>query len=516
MKVDSYNIEFGYELLSSVPYAYELYLRGELDGTRSGFDSEPLYYFSPRHEINLSQRNWYNTDIARRNGLPYTFIHRPEQPDKTFPPYKEHYSNEEYKFAKPTICICNRYNVEWGVKAINYFNEEILDWMFGALKEKYEVVYFPVSIPKEFYDGVEPELLDDIAIAKKHGITLFTDLCEGRSWNETMLKVFANCERYITMNGGYSIMASLFTGTNIIYSVPGDLETKEIKQKSFWRWYPNHNNMRTLHVPSHTELKERIEALYIKEIPCFNILIRTHRPNYLSKCMESIKKQTYQNINVVLICDSEQAAVATRQYDARMIMVEKKLFTERNVEGIEYGAFFPYNLYIEQAQSKVNGFIVVLDDDDKFSRPDSLSTIAKKAEVDSILIWKVDFNKDGIKPSYSFGKEVALYDVTGIGICYHSKHIGLTDWNEWKRGDFRTAKRLSEKLNVVWIDDVLTGLQDIPGKGIKKDLPNPADNVIVKLTYPDGRIINQYFTHQEIQCYEPIFKSQGICIEQMT
>lgn len=516
MVVDSHNIEFGYELLSAVPHAYELYLKGELTGTRSGYDTEPLYYFSKNHKINMSQRSWFNTAVARREGLPYTFIHKPEQPDKTFPPYKEYYANKEYQFKKPTLCICNRYNIEWGVRAINYFNEEILEWLFSTLKKKYEVVYFPVSIPKEFYDGVEPMVLDDIALARNHKVTVFTDLCEGKSWNETMLKVFANCEHYITMNGGYSILASLFTGTNIIYSVPGDIETKELKQGSFWRWYPNHNSQRTLHAPSHEVLMEKVKALYVDEKPCVNILIRTHRPNYLRHCMESVMAQDYPNINTVLICDSEQAAVATREYPARLVRVQKKTTTDKKVDSIDYGIFFPYNRYIEQAQRLVKGFVIVLDDDDKFTRKDAVSQIMSKAKRDAIMLWRVDFNSDGVKPSFSFGREVTLFDVTGIGICYHTDHIDLTDWSEWKRGDYRTARNLSEKLETIWIDKVLTGLQDRLGMGVKKDLPSPPEYVTVKLTYPEGRTITQMFTHKEIECYEPIFKNQGICIEQMT
>ena len=88
-KVDSYNIEFGYELLSALPYAYELSLKGELASTRSGIDTECLYYFSPNHIINKDKRSWYNTKTAREQGLPYTTIHKSEQPNKIFPPYKE-------------------------------------------------------------------------------------------------------------------------------------------------------------------------------------------------------------------------------------------------------------------------------------------------------------------------------------------------------------------------------------------------------------------------------------------
>ena len=43
-KVDSYNIEFGYELLSALPYAYELSLKGELESTRSGIDRKTTFY----------------------------------------------------------------------------------------------------------------------------------------------------------------------------------------------------------------------------------------------------------------------------------------------------------------------------------------------------------------------------------------------------------------------------------------------------------------------------------------
>ena len=246
MVVDSYNLEFGYEILSAIPHAYELYLKGDLIETKSGFDTEPLYYFSPKHTINEGVRGWHNMNIARRAGLPYTFIHQPEQPEKKFPPYKEIYKNKEFKFKKPTLCICNRKNKEWNVEAINFFDDDILDEMFGKLKSKYEIIYFPIAIPKELQDNVDPMPTNDIEVAKKHGVKIFSELCENKSWNETLLKVFANCEKYITMNGGYSILASLFSGTNIIYSKKGKVETREIRNGSFWRWYPSLNNVRTL------------------------------------------------------------------------------------------------------------------------------------------------------------------------------------------------------------------------------------------------------------------------------
>lgn len=508
MKVDSYNIEFGYELLSAVPYSYELYLKGQLEGTRSGKGSEALYYFSPKHEINPSQRSWFNTDTARTSGLPYTFIHKPEQPEKIFPPYKEHYSNTEFKWKKPTLCICNRYNVEWGYKPINFFDLEILEWMFSNLKDKYEIVYFPVSLPKDLQDHESPIKIGDIALSRKHGIKVFTDF-EG-DWNTNLMKVFSNCEHYITMNGGYSIMASLFSGTNIIYSVPGKVETRELKQNSFYRWYPNLNNVRTLHVPSYDDLKRKITSLYIKEEPCLNILIRTFRPNYLKKCMKSIESQNYENINVVLICDHN--CEYTRDYKARCIQVKPISMTTKP-NGYEYGKFFPYNLYIDEAQKKVNGYILVLDDDD-YLKPDSISKIMSHVSKDSILLWKVDFNSVGIIPK-NFGV-IGICDVSSIGFCYHTDNIQFTDWSEWKKADYRTAKKLSENIKVKWLDEVLTGIQDVAGQGTKKDLPDEDQNVHVRFIYPDGGVVDYWFGKKEFGRIENVFKNQGICIELMT
>lgn len=514
MLVDSFNMEFGYELLSAVPYAYEQYLKGRLTETRSAVDTAPLYYFSPKHTINPSVRGWHNINVARRGGLPYTFIHQPEQPDKTFPPYKEVYANKLYKFKKPTLCICNRKNTEWNVEAINFFDEEILDWLFEHLKDQYEIVYFPVNIPVELQDNVEPHHLEDIAVAKKHGVRLFTEMREGKSWNDTLLRVFANCEHFITMNGGYSILASIFSGTNIIYSKPGYTETREIKNGSFWRWYPNINNVRTLHVPSYEELKAKVRTIYIEQKPRMNILVRTHRPNYLKNCIASIKAQTYDNINLVLICDSKKAVEYTRAYEARMVQVSKQLTPPEKPTGEDYGIFFPYNAYLSKVQKLVQGYIMFLDDDDKLTDTQSVERIIAHCAEDAMTLWRVDFNGGRLIPGDSFGKEVTLYDVTGIGLAYHSSQIKHTDWSEWKRADYRTAKKLSKALKTVWVDEVLTGLQDRAGMGTKPDIPDAPSQVKVKMTYPGGRIHFQTFSVKEFNSFAEHFKRQGICIEQ--
>lgn len=514
MIVNSYNIEFGYELLSAVPYAYGLHLQGKLAQTVSGKGSEPLYYFSNRHTINNAPRSWFNTRIARENGLPYTDIHKPEQPDKTFPPYKEAFANKEFKWKKPTLCICNRYNVEWSTKPINFFSIEILDWLFNNLKESYEIVYLPVSIPEELQDQSHSMVMQDVALARKRGVQLFTDISVGKPWNEVLLKVFANCEHFITMNGGYSILASMFSGTNIIYSKPGTPQARELDIKSFWRWYPNINNVRTLHVESYESLKRKVESIYIKKEPCMNILLRTHRPNYLKVCAKSIYDQDYPNINVVFLCDSTVGVIGCRGYNGRVVRVSATPAPPNKPLGGQYGVKFPYNEYLKTGQELVDGYVMVLDDDDNFLRTDSVSKIIDKATPNKVVVWRADFKDLGIKPSRSFAKGIELFDIGAINFCWHTSQNKLTDWTPWKRADYRTAFKLASALGITWIDAILTGIQDRLGAGVKRDLPN----IMVKqycLTYPTGEKIKQYFTESEIENLKPSYERQNVCIEQI-
>jgi hypothetical protein len=480
MKVDSYNIEFGYELLSALPYAYGLHLEGKLTETNSGYDTKPLYYFSPKHtERNQPrERSWFNTDNARKQGLPYTTIHRPERPKLNFPNYKEVYKNDIYKWDKPTLVIANRYNREWGCDPINFFDENILDWLFGSLKAKYEIVYFAVDLPEHYQDDAKPRALNDREVADRHGVKVFQDI-RGESWNTSLLQIFANCEHYITMNGGYSIMASLFTGTNIIYSRrDGGAHSFELHDhiNSFFRWYPNHNNQRTLLVENHKTLKEKIQAIYIDELPTVNIITRTsNRPNAFAHCYKSIEGQDYPNINMVVTTDEQWGVAYTRPANARHLAMPK-IEPKEKPKGENYGVYFPQNEYIDIAQKLVNGYIIAIDDDDVFTCSNAVSEIMKVAQKDALTIWRVDFNNNIIHPNGSFGKEIKLFDITGIGICYHSDHIDATDWSQWKRADYRTAKGLEKKLGkIVWLDAILTKLQLNSGYGNRIDIITKKD-----------------------------------------
>lgn len=308
--VNSHLQEFGYELLSSVPEAYMKHLNGTLTETISGVGSSALYYFSPKHTEVKGLRKFRNTIMARRFGAPYTVIHAFERPKLTFPPYKERYQNNEYKWEKPTLCICNRYNIEWKQPPINYFSTECLDKLFEMLKPHYEIIYFAVDLPSHIQDENHSMILKDTEVAAKHKVKIFQSF--GGDWNETMLKIFANCEHYITMNGGYSILASYFSGTNIIYSKAGKVQSKEFRFNSFWRWYPNINDVRTFHVTSYEELYKYVQDVYVSKSKPL-----TFETNKYAE-LDALIKNPYINKQIHFRSRSLSDTINSRKYKVRL------------------------------------------------------------------------------------------------------------------------------------------------------------------------------------------------------
>jgi hypothetical protein len=474
MIVNSHNIEFGYELISTLPYAYYLHSIGQLEKTISGNDTECLYYFSPNHEINPAQRSWYNTPKAI--STPNIDIHKPFLKKEQFlvPPFKNHYANKEFKFKKETVIICNRYNIEWGKKPINYFSLETLEKLFNLLQDDYQVIYINVEGKKELYDNAPPIKIGDFELLKKYPKVInFHDLVDN-SWNETQLKVFANCEKFITMNGGHSILASYFGGENIIMSKYGRPQTRELNPdvNSFYRWYHEFSGQRVRHVPNEIEMFRAIKSQWIDKDPIINILIRTSgRPNYFKKCIESILIQRYPNLNI--FCSIDDNNKYTTQYPVYPVYVKKDTSIKPRPDNNNYGIRFPYNLYLNALQDKVkSGIIIYLDDDDILGNKDALHTIAESyKEGNELIFWKVESRGRIIPSDKNWEKAPVCTDVSGIGFAFDSKYKKYAVWEAYKRGDYRVASKLYHKIkNKSYIDQVLSRTQNGQNSGRRVDI----------------------------------------------
>lgn len=470
MVIDSKNIEFGYELISVIPYAYYHYTQGNLKGTVSGSDSAPLYFFSPKHKINKQERKFENIKGVK---CPNSFIHKPYLNKEQFaiPNYKKEFANKEFKFKKETVVICNRANIEWNYKMINYFDVKTLRALFDLLKDKYQIVYINVEGRKELYDNIVPEPIGDFELLKEYPEVInFHDLIKD-SWNETQLKVFANCSKFITMNGGHSILASYFGGENIVMSKLGVIQSQELNKgvNSFYTFYHEFAGSRTVHVPSEKELLKRVKLQWLDKEPIVNILLRTsNRPEYYANCIKSIENQTYKNINVFVSLDNDKDkyTIDSKVYPVR---VERKDIKEINKK--DYGRPFPANLYFNKLHKHVKeGVVLYLDDDDMLSNRNALKNIVNEYKKgNNLIFWKVKINNRIVPRGANWLKEPVCGDISGIGFAFDSKYI--TDWEAYKLGDYRIATKLYNKIeNKAYINKILTQSQgEGSGFGLRID-----------------------------------------------
>ena len=255
------NAEFGVELALAVPYAYWLHQNGELESVVTSTGMKPFYYFCDDVREEFTYRNIDNA-AAGLNDLPNNWIHgiNPlEEPGVlgyskwTPPPFKEQYKNEEIQFDKPIVFISNKFNLEHGQTPYGFFDIQCLHEMFSYLTTKgYVVVYKRVSNTEEHFtiDQNERDSLsvgyhniladvEGVGMMTDYDLTkyfddvyLFDDVFEKYNqytYNEVQLKVMANCDRFITVCGGNSILSSFFGGTVISYVHKG----KELRPNYF-------------------------------------------------------------------------------------------------------------------------------------------------------------------------------------------------------------------------------------------------------------------------------------------
>lgn len=501
--------EFGYELLSSVPYAYNLYLKGELEETISGFDTSGLYFFSPKHTETDCVRSWDNMNKLWETKFPNIVIHRPQLDWDLFspPPFKEYYKDQSISFEKETIVIFNRYNKEWGEAPINYLDLPTLNTLFNMLSDEYQVVYINLTKGDKYFDSAKPLDLNDDELLKKHpkvySLYNLMDMYPELSINEIQLRLFSTCSKYISSNGGQLILSAYFGGENIIFSK----KCRELDPKvnSFYKWYNKLGDGVFQHVDSYENLIQLVNEKWVQKKPLINILIRTSgRPEYFNECVKSIYNQKYKNWNILIGIDDNSSLTYTQSAKGRDVIYDYDNFEiPKPPNSVDYGVAFKYNMYLNDLQNEVNdGYIIYLDDDDCLYDSDSLNKLVNVIKSDDdLVIWRVKFPNRLVPSDSNFGKAPVLKDISGIGFSFHVKH--KKEWEPYKRGDYRVAKALYESVpNVIYLNEVITKLQrDIEDGMGRKDDKIKYDNEL--------SIIIPTFNHPEFldECLNTVISS---------
>lgn len=281
------NPEFGIELALTVPYAYYLHLNNKLEGVVTSKGMSPFYFFTDKIKEEFNFRTIDNA-AAGLNSLPNNWIHginSLEEPgvldysEWEVPPYSEHFSNDEFTFERPTIFVTNKFNLEHGETPYGFFDIECLYQMFNTLDEKgYNVIYKRASNKeKEFtIDQNEANSLasgfhdikanvEGIGVVTDYqfagffkNVTLIDDIVENskHSYNETQLRVMANCSGFITVCGGNSILSSMFSKPTISYVHKGkELRPNYFGPNTYFQRLSNNNVHPAIDVIEHINKK---------------------------------------------------------------------------------------------------------------------------------------------------------------------------------------------------------------------------------------------------------------------
>jgi len=255
----NFNGEFGWELLKSVPYAYYLHVSGVPLKTISCLDTKCLYYFSENHEerhssrIGMSGNHW----MGRK---PFISIHRKEPPSEFWipPPYKTIFK-QKIKKEKPIFVISNKFNKEWGANPINYISKSSIIKIVNILKNKYKIYYNrPTNIVQDNSKIFDLKEKDDV---EKSGAVLMEKEYENYkqilTFNEFQMSVFSECDDFISVQGGGSILSSYFGGSNMILARRG----QELTSGSY-SWYEKLSGCNVSVFNSEDQMIESIRKKY--------------------------------------------------------------------------------------------------------------------------------------------------------------------------------------------------------------------------------------------------------------
>lgn len=233
------NGEFGYEMIVVIPYAYYLHKQKLLTKTTSSKDTKVFYYFSSNHDEKYSNRvPCLGTHNIKDASFSHLHTSDPNLSRWEYPPYKQIFKNNIFVYNKPLLIISNKRYTNIIKHNCGSFNDEQLDYIFNYFKDRYQIIYNRAKQNKIVVDTQIPNDQDtDFELLKKYpniiDINKLHDLNPHFTFNTLQCMLHANCDNFISVQGGSSILSSSFGGKNLIYATCGE----EIRINSYKNWY---------------------------------------------------------------------------------------------------------------------------------------------------------------------------------------------------------------------------------------------------------------------------------------
>ncbi len=252
-----------------IPYAYWLHTQGRLQFTEASADTRCFYFFSPDHTEHPGARRYvgiteYPSALRDpRRFDPGAFPRTLDVSEWTPPPYREVYGGDpRFAWPKPAVVVCNKTSIEPYLDEstpVNSIALPTLVELFDRLRERYTVIYVrptDADIVPDHGRALEPGDIDALR-ARFPDVHLIQDLHAAHpelTFNELQLRVFASAERFVSVLGGASYLASYFGGTNIVLAKAG----WEVDCGAYDGWFRLFSGARVLRVADDASLLDLV------------------------------------------------------------------------------------------------------------------------------------------------------------------------------------------------------------------------------------------------------------------
>jgi hypothetical protein len=168
------------------------------------------------------------------------------------PPYQKYYENKEFVFNKPLLVIQNKYNGEPAKyhtlhgkrinRPVNYIPLDLLEKLIRRYRDKYQIIYNRCDFHCAAFDHTanKPLKFRDFTLIKSkyRDVIIMQDLIKskGCNYNTTQLKVYANCKRFIGVQGGGSVICYYFGGKSLtLHIMPDNLYEEVIRGDRYYK-----------------------------------------------------------------------------------------------------------------------------------------------------------------------------------------------------------------------------------------------------------------------------------------
>jgi hypothetical protein len=154
------------------------------------------------------------------------------------PPLKELWRGR-LSFEKPVMVIQNKYSLEWGRRAYNYFSLNVLEDIFDTFGDAHTIIYIrPKGREKNFYKDQNAILkFQDYQLIRqkyrKKVLTMgdFWWKLRGLDFNQRQFAIHACADKHIAVSGGNACLAAYFGGDLLMF----DSKDSHVSGRGVWK-----------------------------------------------------------------------------------------------------------------------------------------------------------------------------------------------------------------------------------------------------------------------------------------